>query len=168
MIVVVMGVSGAGKTTVGTALAIALGCEFLDADEFHPAENVAKMAAATPLTDADRGPWLDRLNRELGARESRGLSAVLACSALKETYRTRLTTGIGQARLVYLRGSIEFIRARIATRKHRYMPAALLESQFGTLEPPENALVVDAELAVSEAVEQIAAGLATKDPARTP
>ena len=168
MIVVVMGVSGAGKTTVGTALATALGWESLDADEFHPPENVAKMAAAVPLTDADRWPWLDRLNRELCARESRGGSAVLACSALKEAYRARLMKGICDARLVHLRGSIEFIRARMATRKHKYMPAALLESQFDTLEPPQDALEIDAGLPVAEAVERIRAALVTKGPARTP
>jgi carbohydrate kinase (thermoresistant glucokinase family) len=168
MIVVVMGVSGAGKTTVGSALADALGCEFLDADEFHPPENVAKMAAATPLTDADRRPWLDRLNSELRAREFRGHCAVLACSALKEAYRARLTKDIGKARLVHLRGNIEFIRARMATRKHKYMPAALLQSQFDTLEPPKDALEIDAGLAVPDAVKQICAALATKDPARTP
>jgi gluconokinase len=168
MIVVVMGVSGAGKTTVGSALATALGWEFLDADEFHPAENVAKMAAAIALTDADRWPWLDRLNRELKMRESRGASAVLACSALKEAYRPRLLQGIGRARLVHLRSSIEFIRARMATRKHKYMPAALLESQFATLEPPQDAIEIDAGLPVAEAVERIRAALATKDPARTP
>ena len=94
MIVVVMGVSGAGKTTVGSALAAALGWAFLDADEFHPPENVAKMAAAIPLTDTDRWPWLDRLNSELRAIESRDCSAVLACSALKETYRSRLMKDI--------------------------------------------------------------------------
>src|SRR5213078_3447277 len=144
MIVVVMGVSGAGKTTVGSALAARLGWAFLDADEFHPPENVAKMAAAIPLTDTDRWPWLDRLNSELRAIESRGGDAVLACSALKETYRSRLMKDIAQSRLVHLRGSIEFIRARMAARKHKYMPAALLESQFETLEPPAGALEIDA------------------------
>jgi gluconokinase len=168
MVVIVMGVSGAGKTTVGAALAESLGWEFLDADEFHPAENVAKMAAAIPLTDADRWPWLDRLNGELRAREFRGESAVLACSALKEVYRARLMAGIAEARIVFLRGSMEFIRARMATRKHKYMPAALLESQFATLEPPRDALVVDAQLAVPDAVERIRSGLARKDPARRP
>ena len=168
MIVIVMGVSGAGKTTVGAALAQALGCEFLDADEFHPPENVAKMAAGKPLTDADRWPWLDRLNGELLSRAARGTGAVLACSALKEAYRLRLMTGTGCARLVHLCGSLEFIRARMATRKHRYMPASLLESQFSTLEAPSGALEVDAALAVPEAVGKILAGLATKGPARRP
>ena len=159
MIVVVMGVSGAGKTTVGAALSRRLGVEFLDADEFHPPENVAKMAAAIALTDADRWPWLDRLNAELVARQSAGKGAVLACSALKDAYRARLANGLAQMRLVHLKGAIEFIRERMKTRKHKYMPAALLESQFSALEPPSDAIEVDAALGVAEAVERIAAEL---------
>lgn len=168
MIVVVMGVSGAGKTTVGEALARRLGLEFLDADDFHPPANVAKMAAATPLTDRDRQPWLDRLNVELSARESAGKGAVLACSALKAAYRVRLMHGLESARLVHLEGPIDFIRERMQSRQHKYMPAALLESQFATLEPPLDAIKVDAALGVPEAVDRIAASLVTKDPARRP
>ncbi len=168
MIVVVMGVSGAGKTTVGEALARRLGLEFLDADDFHPPANVAKMAAAIPLDDADRRPWLDRLNAALSARSSAGKGAVLACSALKEAYRTRLMTGIAHARLVHLAGSIDFIRDRMRSRQHKYMPAALLASQFATLEPPRDAITIDAALGVTEAVDRIAAALATKGPARRP
>lgn len=159
MIVVVMGVSGAGKTTVGAALAAEKGWDFLDADDFHPPENVAKMAAGTPLTDADRRPWLDRLNGELRAREAGGASAVLACSALKESYRTRLMDGLAGARLVYLNGTFEAISARLEKRRHRYMPASLLRSQFDTLEPPAGALEVDAMLALPEAVRGIAQAL---------
>ena len=133
MIVVVMGVSGAGKTTVGSALADHLGWVFLDADAFHPAENVAKMAAGTPLTDTDRWPWLDRLNQELRLRHENGADAVLACSALKEAYRARLMVGLRTARLVFLRGDFESIRARVQSRQHKYMPASLLQSQFDTL-----------------------------------
>ncbi len=168
MIVVVMGVSGAGKTTVGAALAQRFGWEFLDADEFHPPENVAKMATSIPLTDADRRPWLDRLNNELAARDSSGKNAVLACSALKEAYRLRLLAGLGEARLAYLKGTIEFIRARMQTRQHEFMPASLLESQFDSLEPPLSAIEVDAALGVAEAVGCISAELARKDPARKP
>jgi gluconokinase len=138
VIVVVMGVSGSGKSTVGALLAQRLGAEFLDADEFHPPENVAKMAAGVPLTDADRKPWLERLNAELQQRNN----AVLACSALKESYRHALTQGI-DCRFVHLRGTIELIRARMQTRSHRYMPASLLESQFATLEPPADAIEAD-------------------------
>lgn len=168
MIVVVMGVSGAGKTTVGSALASHLGWDFLDADEYHPAENVAKMAAGTPLTDTDRWPWLDRLNRELQVRDKDGTDAVLACSALKEAYRTRLMAGLRTARLVFLRGDFESIRARVQSRQHKYMPASLLQSQFDTLEPPANALEIDATLDLPVAVQRIAAELATKGPARRP
>ena len=155
MIVVLMGVSGAGKTTVGMALAEKSGWPFLDADDFHPEANVAKMAAGTPLADQDRWPWLDRLNAELRQRESRGESAVLACSALKEAYRERLRQGLAEARLVFLDGDFELIRARAETRKHRFMPATLLRSQFESLEPPADALRVDARLAVPQAVDAI-------------
>jgi len=155
MIVLVMGVSGAGKTTIGEALAARSGWVFLDADDFHPQASVAKMAAGIPLADEDRWPWLDRLNAELRAREARGESVVLACSALKEAYRARLKGGLSDARLVFLRGDFELIRARAEGRRHRYMPAALVQSQFDALEPPADALCVDAALPVPEAVEAI-------------
>jgi len=150
-----MGVSGCGKSTVGALLAQKLGCEFLDADEFHPPENVAKMASGSPLTDADRKPWLERLNAELRKRQS----AVVACSALKESYRQVLSTGI-EVRFVHLRGPIELIRARLAERKHRYMPASLLESQFATLEAPRDAIEVDIAQAPGDCVDAIATALA--------
>jgi len=151
MIVVVMGVSGCGKTTIGKLLAERLKYPFLDADEFHPPENVAKMAAGTPLSDADRQPWLELLNGKL-----RGLDdAVLACSALKETYRRLLANGIRDCRFVHLRGDIELIRARLSERKHRYMPASLLASQFDALEPPLGALAVDISQPPARCVENI-------------
>jgi len=148
MIVVVMGVSGSGKTTLGRVLASRLGCEFIDADDHHPPENVAKMAAGVPLEDPDRWPWLERLNALLRASERTGV--VLACSALKQAYRERLRVGIGDFRLVFLDGSIETIRARLGARAHRYMPASLLESQFAALEAPGDAITVD----VAEPVER--------------
>lgn len=151
-----MGVSGAGKSTVGRALAARLGIPFLDADEFHPPENVAKMASGTPLTDADRAPWLDVLNRRLVGMPD----AVLACSALKEAYRRRLSQGLAACRFVHLRGDIELIRARLQARQHRYMPASLLESQFASLEPPADAIEVDIAEAIPECIEAIAARLA--------
>ncbi len=155
MIVVLMGVSGSGKTTIGQPLAERLGIPFLDADEFHPPGNVAKMAAGTPLTDADRWPWLALLNGKL--REEK--NAVLACSALKQSYRDALARGLADCRFVHLRGNIELIRARLANRQHRYMPASLLESQFATLEPPAGAMVVDIGQSPERCVEAIATGL---------
>jgi gluconokinase len=134
-----MGVSGSGKSTIGEPLAARLGVPFLDADEFHPPVNVAKMASGTPLTDADRWPWLALLNEKLKKEKS----AVLACSALKQSYRDALARGLADCRFVHLRGNLELIRERLATRQHRYMPASLLESQFAALEPPQDAIEVD-------------------------
>jgi gluconokinase len=139
MIVLVMGVAGVGKTTIGEPLARALGWRFLDADDYHPPENVAKMKAGIPLQDADRWPWLGRLNRELKDLEN----AVLACSALKQSYRERLAQGIPDFTVVYLHGNAALIRARLEARQHRYMPAALLDSQLATLEPPARAIAID-------------------------
>ncbi|MBC7802313.1 MAG: gluconokinase [Candidatus Parcubacteria bacterium] len=150
-----MGVSGSGKSTVGRLLAERLRVPFLDADEFHPAGNVAKMAAGTPLTDDDRRPWLELLNRELQERKN----AVLACSALKGSYRNILASGLQECRFVHLHGSIELIRSRLEHRRHRYMPASLLKSQFATLEPPAGAIAVDVGQAPERCVEEILAGL---------
>jgi gluconokinase len=155
MIVVLMGVSGSGKSTIGKPLAERLGYPFLDADEFHPPANVTKMASGTPLTDEDRKPWLQKLNGMLRERSD----AVLACSALKDSYRQILSKGLADCRFVHLRGSLELIRSRLAERKHRYMPASLLESQFATLEPPASALAVDVAQPPERCVEEIFAGL---------
>lgn len=156
MVVLLMGVSGAGKTTLGERLARELGCRFIDADDYHPPENLRKMASGVPLQDADRWPWLDRLNALL--REER--HAVLACSALKESYRRRLAEGIDGFRTVFLRGPFELIDARLAARRHRYMPASLLRSQFETLEPPADALVLDVSGTIEEAMTELRAKLA--------
>jgi len=139
MIVVLMGVSGVGKTTIGRLVAARLGWRLIDADDHHPPESVAKMAAGIALQDSDRWPWLDALNRLLRAERD----AVIACSALKQSYRQRLLAGIDEARLVYLHGTKALIASRLAQRKHRYMPASLLDSQFATLEPPGGALAID-------------------------
>jgi len=158
-----MGVSGCGKTTTGQALAQAQGWPFVDGDDFHPPANVAKMAAGTPLTDDDRWPWLDRLAADMRAIHTRGGSAVLACSALKQAYRDRLAgwAGAGRTvRFVHLAGDFDTLAARIATRQHRYMPASLLASQFATLEPPADAIVVDVRLPVEGQVAAIRAALA--------
>ena len=138
-----MGVSGSGKTTIGKALARKLGWRFIEGDDFHPPENVAKMAAGIALEDADRWPWLERIHDELLRMEKTGESAVVTCSALKHAYRKRLRAGLKDLRFVYLHGSFELIRDRVAKRRHRYMPASLLESQFATLEPPKDAIAVD-------------------------
>lgn len=155
MIVVVMGVSGCGKSTVGLPLAERLGFPFFDADEFHPPGNVTKMASGTPLTDADRWPWLALLNDKLKKERN----AVLACSALKQSYRDALANGLADCRFVHLRGSLELIRSRLAERKHRYMPASLLESQFAALEAPSNAIEVDVTLPPEDCVQAIVAAL---------
>ena len=156
MILVVMGVSGCGKSTVGQALATAVGWPFFDADDFHPPANVAKMAAGLPLEDADRWPWLDRIVDELRAVLARGGHAVLACSALREAYRERLRRA-GDVRFVFLQGDAETIAARLAGRRHKYMPPSLLPSQFATLEPPTDALAVDLREPVDEQVRRIRA-----------
>lgn len=155
MIVLVMGVSGAGKTTLGELLAQRLGWRFVDADDYHPPENVAKMTAGVPLEDADRWPWLDALNRRLRSEKD----AIVACSALKESYRQRLLAGIRDARIVYLHGDKALIAARVAARKHRYMPASLLDSQFATLEPPQAAIAVDVSGEAENCVAAIVAAL---------
>ena len=155
MIVLVMGVAGVGKTTIGEALAAALGARFIDADDYHPPENVAKMKAGVPLDDADRQPWLRRLNEVL-KQESK---AVLACSALKEVYRQRLAEGVKNFRIVYLHGTPALIRERMKSRRHRYMPAALLDSQFAALEPPADAISVDVAAPLEESVAAIVARL---------
>jgi len=144
MIVVVMGVAGAGKTTVGQAVATALGVPFLDADAFHPPANVAKMAAGVALDDADRAPWLCAIAAALAAAEP-ATGAVLACSALKERYREVLAAGLQlPPRWIYLAAPREVLAARLTRRSGHFMPPSLLDSQLDTLEPPDNALLVDA------------------------
>ena len=155
MIVVVMGVSGAGKTTIGEALAHRLGWPFIDADDHHPPENVAKMAAGTPLEDEDRWPWLDRINQELLKAQKQSRSAVIGCSALKQAYRERLARGLQACEIVYLRGDFKLIHSRLAARKHRFMPATLLQSQFDALEPPARAIEVDVAAPMQDSVSRI-------------
>jgi gluconokinase len=144
MIVVVMGVSGSGKTTIGTLLAQRLGVTFADADDYHSVANKAKMAAGTPLNDADRQPWLETLNTLLLSWSGSGRGGVLACSALKSSYRATLTHGMPEsaARLVWLDGSKQLLAERLAHRANHYMNPALLDSQLATLEPPADALHV--------------------------
>ena len=138
-----MGVTGCGKTTVGALLAQDCGWDFHDADDFHSAENVARMKSGAPLDDADRWPWLERLNAFLLDSERQGKSLVLACSALKQAYRDRLARGCAAARFVFLDGDQTLIRARLAARRGHYMNPALLDSQFAILERPPEALRLD-------------------------
>jgi gluconokinase len=140
--ILMMGVCGCGKTTVGRALAQELGWRFLDADDFHPEANVAKMASGMPLTDEDRWPWFDRVVAEMRLLSAAGEHAVVACSALKQAYRDRLARG-GNVRVVYLKGDAATIEPRLAGRAGHFMPPSLLASQFATLEEPTDAIVVD-------------------------
>jgi gluconokinase len=155
-IIIVMGVSSSGKSTVGSAIARALHAPFLDGDGYHPEANVEKMRAGIPLTDEDRWPWLERLALALHEAADRKDAAVGACSALKREYRQYLADKAGEPILfVYLDGSREVIAERMARRKHEYMPTSLLDSQFATLEVPdpatENVLVVP----VTDSVDKI-------------
>lgn len=144
MIVVLMGVTGAGKTTVGTILADRMGTAFADADDHHPPENKEKMRAGRPLDDGDRAPWLAALNGVLRDWHRAGAGGVMACSALKAAYRDRLRAGIPAADMhfVLLDGAADMIAGRLAARHHEYMNPALLDSQMKTLERPRDALVV--------------------------
>jgi gluconokinase len=158
---VVMGVSGCGKSSVASMLASRAGGLFFDADDFHPPENKAKMAAAIPLTDEDRWPWLDALNRELKTQAAEGGRAVfLACSALRQVYRERLSAGLPELRFIYLQGSHELIRRRMQSRENHFMPTALLDSQFAILEEPADAIVVSIEKPLPEIIDAIMQRLA--------
>ena len=154
---IVMGVAGAGKSTVAAALAERLCADYLDADDFHPPDNVAKMRRGEPLSDADRAPWLDVLHEVLATHVAEKRSLVLACSALREAYRRRLRAGLDGVELVYLRAPREVLAARLADRADHFFPAALLDSQLAALEEPSEALVVDATLPVERIVALAAA-----------
>jgi gluconokinase len=154
--IVVMGVSGCGKSTVGALLAARLGWPFEDGDAFHPPENVEKMRAGTPLKDQDRWPWLAALAARIDQARQGGTGVVLACSALKRAYRDRLRDGHADVRFLHLTGEPSLIMARQAARRGHYMPASLIASQFAALEPPDTeADVID--LDVDPPPEEIAA-----------
>ena len=152
---IVMGVSGSGKTSVGKSLAKHLGWDFYDADDFHPPENVAKMAKGAPLTDSDRVPWLAALHELISSSLAQNRPGVLACSALKERYRQKLLDGNDGVQLIYLKGSYDLIWSRMSGRKDHYMKPHMLQSQFGTLEEPANALTVDITPSVDEILKVI-------------
>ncbi len=151
-----MGVSGSGKTTIGKLLEDKTGYTFLDADDFHPRINVEKMKAGIPLGDADRWPWLEKLNVELKSHLHRGKTVILACSALKKAYREKLEEGIGDNILwVFLKGDVDVLKSRLESRKGHYMPATLLQSQMDALEEPEDAL----HIAISQSPGEIVSGI---------
>jgi gluconokinase len=155
---VVMGVSGSGKSTIGERLAQRLGWSYEDGDKFHPLSNVAKMSAGQPLTDEDRWPWLQAIANEIDrVCEARG-HAVIACSALKRAYRDILVHGRPDVRIIYLQGTQDLIADRLALRKGHFMPPGLLASQFKTLEPPEaseNPVTVSIDAPVETIVDDI-------------
>jgi carbohydrate kinase (thermoresistant glucokinase family) len=159
MIIVVMGVSGSGKTTIGRQLAELLDWPFWDADDFHPPANIQKMSHGVPLTDADRAGWLAALASQIAARLAAGQSGVLACSALKQAYRDILQVDPAQVRFVFLRGSYALIQSRMQARPGHYMRPEMLSSQFATLEEPPEALSVDISLSPQEIVDQILTSL---------
>ena len=162
LVIVLMGVSGCGKSTVGTELSRALSWPFRDADSFHPSANIDKMRRAIPLTDEDRWPWLDAIASWIDERRADRAPGIVSCSALKRIYRERIVGARTGVRLVYLRGSRELIAARLARRAHHFMPAALLASQFEALEEPqedERPLVVSVGPPPAEIAASIAVGL---------
>ena len=159
MVLILMGPTGCGKTTVGHLLAQRLKWPFLDGDDFHPAANVAKMHNGTPLNDSDRRPWLLALQKEIERRNRAGQSAILACSALKKTYRELLGVDQQAVKTVYLRGSFELLQKRLADRRDHFMPPELLRSQLETLEVPEGGLVVDIDEDPAMIVTRIIASL---------
>ena len=167
-ILVVMGVSGSGKTTIAKMLAEALDVEFLEGDHFHPRQNIEKMKGGTPLTDEDRWPWLRAIAARIDRWRGEGKAGVVTCSALKRAYRDILIGARREVRLVYLRGSHELIHQRMAARKQHFMPVGLLDSQFKTLEEPgpdERPIVADIGGTPAEIVAEIIRKLGVVQPA---
>lgn len=155
---VVMGVSGCGKTTVATAISKKFGWEFAEGDKLHPAANVAKMSAGHPLTDEDRWPWLDKIVEWIAEQDAQGKSTVTTCSALKRAYRDRLRKAPGRILFIHMVGSEELLAERMASRENHYMPPSLLPSQFATLEPLQNderGFFLESELPLEEQVARV-------------
>jgi gluconokinase len=155
MVILVMGVAGSGKTTIGQLLAVTLGWGFADADDFHPPANIAKMAAGLPLNDDDRAPWLAKLREYIDGCLARGESTVVTCSALKERYRHILVADPTQVKIVHLHGARELLWSRITSRVGHFMAPAMLDSQLAVLEPPEHALRIDIAQTPVQIVQQI-------------
>ena len=155
MVIIVMGVTGAGKTTVGLRLAETLGWRFHDADDFHPAANKAKMHAGIPLTDEDRWPWLRALRVAIEQALADDVGAVVTCSALKRAYRDLLAGGLTHVRYVHLTGDPGVVAARLAERRGHFMNPALLDSQIATLEAPADAIDVDVALTLDQQIAEI-------------
>jgi carbohydrate kinase (thermoresistant glucokinase family) len=158
-IVIVTGVSGSGKTTVGRALASRLDWDFHDADDLHAPEHIERMRRGEPLDDALRQPWLERVRRVVEEAAREGRDTVIACSALKERYRQALAAGVSGVHFVYLSGEPELLRTRLERRRDHFAGTALLESQLAALEPPAAALTVDASLPVDSIVDRLAGEL---------
>ena len=152
-----MGVSGSGKTTIGQALAQRLDWDFFDADDFHPAENIAKMRNGIPLTDEDRSPWLAALHRVLISTLAAGRHPILACSALKEKYRAELLQGLNGMETIYLKGTYDLIWSRMSSREGHYMRPEMLRSQFAALEEPQDVFTLDIAMTVEDLVDKIVA-----------
>src|SRR3990172_3808506 len=159
MVLILIGVSGSGKTTVGSKLAEALGWRYFEADDFHPPENVAKMSQGIPLSDADRAPWLAAMHQQIRDLNAAGEPGVMTCSALKQAYREALAGAEPDVHFVYLRGDLETIQGRLNARRDHFMPPGLLASQFRTLEEPAEALVIDIRQAPEAIVREIREGL---------
>ncbi|MEU0556230.1 gluconokinase [Dactylosporangium sp. NPDC006015] len=160
-VIVVMGVAGTGKTTVGALLAGRLGWRYAEADDFHPPANVAKMAAGQPLTDEDRAPWLAAIGRWIDEHAAAGTPGVVSCSGLRRAYRDQLRDGRPQVRLVFLEGSRELITRRLAARHGHFMRVEMLDSQFAALEPPqpgEDILAVSIDATPEQIVDEIVRG----------
>jgi gluconokinase len=159
MILILMGPTGCGKTTIGRLLAQRLGCPFIDGDDFHPDANVAKMHSGVPLDDDDRRPWLRALGREIEDRLRAGQSAVVACSALKRAYRELLGVDQQTVQTVYLRGTFDLLQQRLADRRGHFMPPELLRSQLDALEVPQGGLAIDIDEDPEVIVDRIIADL---------